>query len=152
MNKTIRPSLLYALLSRIKILVLIIPSRIFFAFFLPEMPDSVNLSALLIVLYYIYKVLLIRSNSYTITDQQIIFRRGLFSVYTDYVEIYRIKDFKEQRPFLLRLIGTMNVVLISSDRSVPNLTLKGIPSQAFVRSLREDVEYNRGIKRVYEID
>lgn len=152
MNITIRPSVTYALISQSRFIALIIPIRLILSYFLDVIPLWMNIPSLVLIFYYIYKVALIRSNSYTISEEQIIFERGIFSISIDYIEIYRVKDFRQTQPFLLRIIGCMNLEIVSSDRYQPVLLLEGIPQQLIVPSLRKDVEHLRGTKRVYEID
>ncbi len=40
-------------------------------------------------------------------------------MYENELELYRVKDIVLNEPFLLRLVGLSNIVLVTSDRSTP---------------------------------
>jgi uncharacterized membrane protein YdbT with pleckstrin-like domain len=101
---------------------------------------------------YIYRVLLIRSNVFNVSKEQIVHENGLFSKNVEFLEMYRIKDYNISKPFFMRLIGTMVVTLTTSERPNKIFTMKGVPSSQFVYSLRNLVELQRKNKRVYEVD
>lgn len=101
---------------------------------------------------YVYRVLLIRSNVFKVSKEQIVHEKGLFSKNVEFLEMYRIKDYNISKPFLMRLIGTMVVTLTTSERPKRIFEMKGVPSSQFVYSLRNLVELQRKNKRVYEVD
>ena len=90
---------------------------------------------------------------YEIYDDRIIYRRGVFTVTTDEILLYRIKAINLNEPFLYRLVGISNLSIITSDKYVNEITLKGIPvGMNFRNALRELVEENRTKKGVKEFD
>lgn len=101
---------------------------------------------------YLYKVAYILSNKYKISDEQIEHIRGVFSINSDFIELYRVKDLAVRKPFLIRLLTAMHVTLITSDKSHPLFHMVAIPSTNIHEVLRELVEMNRERKGVYEID
>lgn len=101
---------------------------------------------------YLYKVAYILSHKYKITDEQIEHVRGVFSINSDFIELYRVKDLMVRKPFLIRLLTAMHVSLITSDKSHPLFHMVAIPSTNIHEVLRELVEINRTRKGVYEID
>lgn len=101
---------------------------------------------------YLYKVAYILSNKYKISDEQIEHIRGVFSIDSDFIELYRVKDLSVRKPFLIRLLTAMHVTLITSDKSHPLFHMVAIPSTNIHEVLRELVEMNRERKGVYEID
>lgn len=105
-----------------------------------------------LLLIYLYRVLYIKTSQYIITAEQIQYKRGIFSIEIDYVELYRIKDFKIRKPLLLRLISAMEIHLESSDKSHPVIQMLGVASNDLVDIIRERVEVNRMNKRVFEVD
>jgi uncharacterized membrane protein YdbT with pleckstrin-like domain len=90
---------------------------------------------------------------YEIYDDRIIYRRGVFTVTTDEILLYRIKAINLNEPFLYRLVGISNLSIITSDKYVNEITLKGVPvGMNFRNALRELVEENRTKKGVKEFD
>jgi uncharacterized membrane protein YdbT with pleckstrin-like domain len=74
---------------------------------------------------------------------------GVLSKRVDEVELYRVKDTRFDQPFLQRLFGLGNVVLISNDATTPTTVIRGIPDAKAVREkLRTLVEARRDEKRV----
>lgn len=101
---------------------------------------------------YIYQYLYIRSISYTIDKDQILFVRGIFTIKTDYFELYRVKDYVLVRSFLMRFIKAMTLTLVTSDKTHPEFSLVGIPKSNIDITIRERVEKVRETKRVFEVD
>ena len=90
---------------------------------------------------------------YEIYNDRIIYRRGVFTVTTDEILLYRIKAINLNEPFLYRLVGISNLSIITSDKYVNEITLKGVPvGMNFRNALRELVEENRTKKGVKEFD
>lgn len=88
-----------------------------------------------------------------ITDQRIIEKRGIFSIRTDELELYRVKDITFEQPFFLRLLGLSNLVLDTTDHSNELLKIKGITNGSIVKEqLRTAVDIRRDLKGVREVD
>lgn len=93
------------------------------------------------------------SSSYKIEEGNLIYNRGVFSKKTDFIELYRIKDYTLDRPFGLRLIGVSNIIILTSDKTDPVFKISGIKvKDEFISKLRQLVEQERKKKNVYEID
>ena len=72
---------------------------------------------------------------------------------TDDLELYRVRDYKLEQPFWLRLFSLGNVVLKTSDRSHPVVIIQAIKDGDAMRELlRKYVEENRVRKNVREVD
>ncbi len=149
----VRPTPLFALFAPIKYLVIGILFLIAAIFAKPYVPME-HLRYLILailgftLLAYGFNYLFIRSIKYTITQEQIIFTRGVFTIKTDYIELYRIVDSMVIRSFLLRLIDAMSFHLDTLDKSHPIFVLKGIPKsnlQDYVRSLVEKARLNNRV-------
>lgn len=94
-----------------------------------------------------------RSTVYELTTQRLRKTSGVFSKHLDELELYRVKDSTLQQPFLLRLFGLGNVMIISSDATMPDVQINGIAGAFEVREkLRVAVETERDRKRVREVD
>jgi uncharacterized membrane protein YdbT with pleckstrin-like domain len=105
------------------------------------------------LLYAGYVGLRTACHRYTLTDQRLRERRGILSVTTEELELYRVKDITLQQPLLQRLIGRGRVVLATSDRTTPVVVLNAIGDPQTVANLvRVCVERSRVAKGVREID
>jgi uncharacterized membrane protein YdbT with pleckstrin-like domain len=103
--------------------------------------------------YAIWRWLDTRSQKYQLTSQRLKFSRGIFSRLTDEIELYRVKDIQLLEPFLLRIWGCGNIILVTSDRSAPNFVMPVIKNATAVREqIREFVETSRMKRNVREVD
>jgi len=153
----IKPSTYYALMKPFGFFILAIMfvtlTRFASVYLNNEIFQLIGIGAsLLVVLVYIYKFLYIKSMTYKITKEQIVYTRGVFTITTDNIELYRVKDFTVKRPFLMRIIKAMNFSLITSDKTHPILDLIGIPKSNIDQVVRKLVEEQRRIKGVREFD
>jgi len=152
--REIRPKGLYALLYPVKYLVyamLIIATGYFAKTYVPEDILKYSVAGLvsLLLLAYILHYLYIKSIVYTVTEEQILFKRGIFTIKTDYIELYRVLDFAVVRSFLLRFIGGMTFTIETTDKSHPVFKFTGIPNTDLDHFLRGLVEENRARKNVF---
>lgn len=114
-------------------------------------------NALLIVFFAAIAVLLYRvadmlRTVYFITDEQILYRHGVLVHTTDYMELYRVYDYQQHRSLLQQFSGLKTVTIMSSDRNISKLDMKGIREDIDVVGIvRQRVEYNKAYKHVYEI-
>ena len=70
---------------------------------------------------------------------------------SDYIELYRVVDFSENRGIVEQLFGLKTVSIFSGDRSNPKLDIFGIRERIdVVGIIRERVEYNKQRKGIYE--
>lgn len=95
----------------------------------------------------------IRFTRYTVTTERIGITRGILSRETHNMELYRVDDILLVQPFLLRLVGRGNVVLMTSDRSTPTVVVEAIPNPETLRDqVRKHVESCRDRKRTRVLD
>lgn len=108
--------------------------------------------SILISSFLLYQLIHIRRMDYIVTGEQLIHEHGVFVRDSDYIELYRVVDFKENRSFLQQLAGLKTVSVYSGDRSTPKLDIIGVRNgMDLVALIRERVEYNRQRKGIYEI-
>jgi uncharacterized membrane protein YdbT with pleckstrin-like domain len=99
------------------------------------------------------RYIITRSTMYELTTQRLRKTSGVFNKQLDELELYRVKDSTLEQPFLLRLFGLGNVMIISSDATMPGVRINGIADAFEVREkLRVAVEGERDRKRVREVD
>jgi uncharacterized membrane protein YdbT with pleckstrin-like domain len=79
-----------------------------------------------------------------ITNQRMIISEGVFSRRTEEVELYRVRDVGVVEPFLYRLVGIGNVIIKSTDKTDPDMVLKGFSNAHQIKDLiRTNAEYYR---------
>lgn len=150
----VKPKPLFAVFSPIKYLIILIFILGASVFIKPYVPMeylkyfTLGASGILLVIYLL-NYFFIRSIKYTITEEQIIFTRGIFTITTDFIELYRVVDSKIIRSFLLRFIGGMSYHIDTLDKSHPIFILKGIPKSQIDSYVRQLVEKARLKKRVF---
>lgn len=105
------------------------------------------------LIYAAWRYLDVKNQRFELTTQRLTSHSGIFSKKIDEIELYRVKDTGLIEPFLLRLFGLGNVVLISSDSTNP---FKTIPAVSGAKDLREKirtlVEERRDQKRVRTLE
>ena len=104
------------------------------------------------LLILLYRILYIRRIKYIITDQQILYQHGIITYTTDYLELYRVFDYQQARSPMQQLVGLKTIYIMVADRNTPVLEMIGIENKNnIITVIRDRVEYNKAIKRVYEI-
>ena len=104
------------------------------------------------MLMTLYGCLYLSKLQYVISAEQLIIQQGVFHRTSDYIELYRIVDFSEQRDILEQFFGLKTISIYSGDRTNPKLDICGVQEKIdVVGIIRERVEYNKQIKGVYEI-
>lgn len=103
--------------------------------------------------YAFYRWLVVRCLRYEITSERIRVSSGILSKRTSAMELYRVKDYTLEAPFLYRLFRLGNIRLQTSDRSNPEMLLRAIPgARKLADEIRLHVEKRRDLKRVREVD
>jgi uncharacterized membrane protein YdbT with pleckstrin-like domain len=101
----------------------------------------------------LWKWLVVKNTKYELTNQRLRIRYGVLNKKTDELELYRVKDYKLDQPLFLRLFSLGNIVLETSDKSSPIVTIEAVPEAEQLREkLRIHVEERRDSKRVREVD
>ncbi len=101
----------------------------------------------------LWQWLVTKNTKYELTSQRLKTRHGVLNKTMDDLELYRIKDYKLDRPLWLRMFSLGNVILETSDLSHPTVTVRAIRNAEELReTMRKYVEARRDQKRVREID
>jgi len=121
---------------------------------LPEYLLWVLLSPLVVPIFIgLWRWLVVRTTRYELTTERLKTSQGVFSKKLDELELYRVRDYKLDQPFLLRLFGLGNITLQTSDRSHPEIVIRAIrESEALRDQIRGAVESCRTRKNVREVD
>lgn len=82
--------------------------------------------------------------TYTLTNKKLTINKGVFKTVEDDILLYRISDLRLTRNLLQRVFNLGTVIVISSDKSVPQLELHNIRKfREFKDLLEESVEYDK---------
>lgn len=94
-----------------------------------------------------------KCTTYELTTQRLRIRAGILNKKVDELELFRVRDYSMEQPFLLRLVGLGNLTLITSDATTPTVAMRAIPGVEAVREkLRNAVQSERDRKRVRQMD
>jgi len=101
----------------------------------------------------LWKWLTVKNTKYELTTQRLRTRHGILNKKIDELELYRVRDYKLDQPLFLRLFSLGNIILITSDKSHPQVILTAIPNgEELKEQLRTFIEECRSKKRVMEVD
>lgn len=103
--------------------------------------------------YALYRWIAVRCLRYEVTSERILITTGILSKRSNALELYRVKDYTLEAPFLYRLFGLGHIRIQTSDRSNPELLLRAVPrARKLMDDIRTSVEARRDLKRVREVD
>ena len=105
------------------------------------------------LVWVIWKYLLVKHQSFELTTERLKISEGVINQRIDEIELYRVKDVLMVRPLWMRMTGLATLLLETSDRNRPNLTIPAVRGGVVLREeLRRQVEIQRDRKRVRETD
>jgi uncharacterized membrane protein YdbT with pleckstrin-like domain len=100
----------------------------------------------------LWRWLEVRAMRYELSTERLKIRHGVLNKKMDELELYRVRDYKFEQPFFLRLFGLGNVLLTTADKSNPMVTIRAIrDGEALREQIRNAVEACRVSKRVRDI-
>ena len=86
---------------------------------------------------------------YAMSEDRLFTSVGFLNIKDDEILLYRVRDIDTSRSLWQRLFGVGTVVVVSSDKSMPNLVLKNIKDPIFVKELiHKQVEETKIKRRV----
>lgn len=101
----------------------------------------------------IYRWLVVKTTQFTLTNERLVTKRGIFSVTTDTLELYRVHDMEVTQSFPQRLVGLKTVQLVTGDTTSPRVLIDHIPASLNLQDkIRQYVEECRMRKRVRTVD
>ena len=78
---------------------------------------------------------------YALSEDRLFISVGFLNIKDDEILLYRVRDIDTSRSLWQRLFGVGTVVVMSSDKSMPNLVLKNIKDPVAIKELiHEQVE------------
>lgn len=94
-----------------------------------------------------------RTTIYELTDQIYKEKTGILSQKIEEVELYRVRDYTIEKPFLMRIFGLGNLTLITSDKTNPRVYMRAIKDVESVKdTFRKHVEEKRKLTGTKEVD
>ena len=72
---------------------------------------------------------------YAISEDRLFLSVGFFSIKDEEVLLYRVRDIQTKRSLWQRLFGVGTVTVVSSDKTMPTLTMKNIKKPVEVKEL-----------------
>lgn len=101
--------------------------------------------------FFLIKWLKLMALRYKLTTERLFLRVGIFNSEDDPLELYRVIDYKQKRPFLLKPFGKSHLILYTTDTSHPIVNLIGISEgNKILNLIRNHVEEQRVIKGIKE--
>jgi uncharacterized membrane protein YdbT with pleckstrin-like domain len=101
----------------------------------------------------VWKYLVTKNIRYELTSQRLRMRTGVFNKKLEEIELYRVKDYRLDQPFFLRLFSLGNVLLESSDMTTPIFSILAVADAEGVREkIRAAVEERKDAKNVREFN
>ena len=86
---------------------------------------------------------------YALSEDRLFLSVGFLNIKDDEILLYRVRDIDTSRSLWQRLFGVGTVVVMSSDKSMPNLVLKNIKDPVQVKEIiHEQVEEMKIRRRV----
>ena len=87
---------------------------------------------------------------YAISEDRLFLSVGFWSIKDEEVLLYRIRDIQTKRSLWQRLFGVGTVTVVSSDKTMPTLTMKNIKKPVEVKELLhrqvEDAKLRRRVR------
>jgi uncharacterized membrane protein YdbT with pleckstrin-like domain len=100
-----------------------------------------------------YQILRVYCTTYEVDSEELRQYSGIFLRKHEYVELYRVKDYKIEKPLIYRMLGLGSLTIYTSDKTTPIFHLYAIrdPEEKY-KVLRGLVELNRREKHVFEVN
>ena len=101
----------------------------------------------------LWKWLVVRNTRFELTSERIRLREGVLNKRLDEVELYRVRDYRLEQPFYLRIFSLGHITIRTTDTSNPFIVLRAIADTEHVLELvRRHVEDCRARKNVRALD
>lgn len=88
-----------------------------------------------------WRWLKVRTTWFTLTNQRVIMRAGIFDKLTLEFELYKLRDLTVEEPFLYRLFGLGHIIIHSTDKVTPQVRIMAFKNpQQLKDKIRECAE------------
>jgi uncharacterized membrane protein YdbT with pleckstrin-like domain len=101
----------------------------------------------------LWKWLVVRNIRYELTTERLKLREGVLNKRLDELELYRVRDYRLEQPFWLRIFSLGNIIIRTTDTTSPIIVLRAIrDGESVLEQVRRHVEECRARKNVRAID
>ena len=84
---------------------------------------------------------------YALSEDRLFLKRGFLNVHQDEVVLYRVRDLRVNQSLWQRIFGVGTVMVVSTDKSIPELVLKNIRQPNEVKELIHEYVEKMKIER-----
>ena len=101
----------------------------------------------------LWQWLVVHNIRYELTTERLKLRHGVLNKHLDELELYRVRDYRFEQPFFLRIFARGNIIIRTADATHPQVTLRAVRDGENVLELvRRYVEECRARKNVRALD
>jgi uncharacterized membrane protein YdbT with pleckstrin-like domain len=101
----------------------------------------------------LWKWLVVKNIRYELTTERLKLRQGVLNRILDEIELYRVRDYRLEQPFFLRIFSLGNIIVRTTDTTHPLLVLRAVrDGENVLEALRRNVEECRARKNVRALD
>lgn len=105
--------------------------------------------------YIIWTYLVIKNKKYELTQERLILKSGVLNKKIEELELFRVRDYSIEKPFIYNMFGLGNIILTSSDKTNPYIKLEALKDienlKNKIRNAVQITRKNNGVKDL-EID
>jgi uncharacterized membrane protein YdbT with pleckstrin-like domain len=91
----------------------------------------------------------VRNTHYKVTNQRIVIESGVFSRSLEEIDMRTVDDSEFHQPFLERIFGIGDVLIVSTDKVAPRLALHGIRDPRNTRELIRATAYQVSQRQLF---
>jgi uncharacterized membrane protein YdbT with pleckstrin-like domain len=101
----------------------------------------------------LWKWLVVKNIRYELTTERLKLRQGVLNRTLDEIELYRVRDYRLEQPFFLRIFSLGNIIVRTTDTTHALLVLRAVrDGENVLEALRRNVEECRARKNVRALD
>jgi uncharacterized membrane protein YdbT with pleckstrin-like domain len=101
----------------------------------------------------LWKWLVVKNIRYELTTERLKLRQGVLNRVLDEIELYRVRDYRLEQPFFLRIFSLGNIIVRTTDTTHPTIVLRAVrDGENVLEALRRNVEECRARKNVRALD
>ena len=101
----------------------------------------------------LWKWLVVKNIRYELTTERLKLRQGVLNRVLDEIELYRVRDYRLEQPFFLRIFSLGNIIVRTTDTTHPLLVMRAVrDGENVLEALRRNVEECRARKNVRALD
>lgn len=113
---------------------------------------GISFCSLILAVVLIVRYILLTAVIWIVGNSTLSRIQGVFSRHTDYIELYRVVDYRESQTFWQKIWKVKTISIISTDKTDSFMSIYGVKTTLpLVQIIRNRVEKCKQDKRIYEI-